>query len=445
MTEKTITEFLSKDYKDFSFYTIEQRAIPSLVDGFKSSARKIIHTSSNIWKNGTEKSLKVFQLGGKVSSETMYAHGDVSLNDAIVNMAQKFKNNLPLLEEEGQFGSLRAPEAGAPRYIGTKLNKNFKLIYKDFDLLKYKEEDGYIIEPEYFLPIIPMVLINGSQGIAVGFNSNILNRNPIDIIENCLLFLKNKKLLDIKPFTPNFGGEYIRDIENHKRWIIRGKLEIVNTTTIKITELTPSMTYQKYEDVLDKLIEKKIIYNYEDNCKDSINYTIKFTRENLIKYTIDDLYKILKIEEAETERFITLDELGKLKIFESDIEILEYFINYRLSFYQIRKDLEISNIKNEIKILSNKGRFIKLFIDGKIDLKNKSKNEIIELLNDFDKIEDSHEYLLRMPIWSLSNDNFETIKKEFSTKKLELEILEKKEPTKMYIEDLEILKKKIKI
>ncbi len=180
-TEKTITEFLSDEYKEFSLYVIENRAIPSVIDGLKPTQRKIIHISNQVWKTGSEKPLKVFQLSGKVASDCYYHHGDNSLSDAIINMAQKFKNNMPLLEEDGQFGSLRSPEPGAPRYIGTKLNKNFRLLYKDFELLDYKEEEGEEIEPNYFLPIIPTILINGSSGIAVGFSSNILNRNPLDI------------------------------------------------------------------------------------------------------------------------------------------------------------------------------------------------------------------------------------------------------------------------
>ena len=113
------------------------------------------------------------------------------------------------MEEDGQFGSLRSPEAGAPRYIGTKLSKNFKLLYKDFELIENKEEEGEIIEPKFFLPIIPTVLLNGSSGIAVGFASNILNRNPNDLIEACVLLLKEKERDVIKPFIKDFKGEFI--------------------------------------------------------------------------------------------------------------------------------------------------------------------------------------------------------------------------------------------
>ena len=194
MQQKTITQFLSQEYKEFALYSIEGRAIPSVIDGFKPTQRKVIHVASDVWKTGGEKAIKVFQLSGKVASDAFYHHGDMSLSNAIINLAQKFKNNAPLLEEDGQFGSLRSPQAGAHRYIGTKLSPYFKLIYKDFDLLKYKEEEGEEIEPHFFLPIIPTVLINGGSGIAVGFASNILNRDVKEIIEACQKLLLGKNI-----------------------------------------------------------------------------------------------------------------------------------------------------------------------------------------------------------------------------------------------------------
>ena len=167
--EKTVTEYLDQDYGNYAKYVIEHRAIPSVIDGFKPTQRKIIYIAAKVWKGNSDKPLKIFQLGGKVASDANYHHGDASLSSAIIGMAQSFKNSMPLLEEIGQFGSLRSPEAGAPRYISTKLNSNFKLLYKDFELLESRYEEGIEIEPDFFLPIIPTVLLNGSSGIAVGF------------------------------------------------------------------------------------------------------------------------------------------------------------------------------------------------------------------------------------------------------------------------------------
>ncbi len=445
-TEKTITEFLSDEYKDFSLYVIENRAIPSIIDGLKPSQRKIIHVSNNIWKTGNEKPLKVFQLSGAVANQAFYHHGDQSLSNAIINMAQKFKNNMPLLEEDGQFGSLRSPEPGAARYIGTKLDKNFRLLYKDFELINSKEEEGEKIEPNYFLPIIPTILINGSSGIAVGFSSNILNRNPIDVITACENLLKGKKITDIKPFIPFFNGEYNQDAENKKRWIIRGKINIQNTTSVKITELPPSMTFEKYESILDDLLEKKIIVSYDDNCKDTIDYTIKFTRDVLSKYDEEKLVKLLRLEEYETEIYSTLDEKGKLKIFETTQDIIKYFVVFRLNYYEKRKSFLLDKLKQEIKVLSNRGKFIKFILDGKLEIKNIPKDTIIKNIDSLsiDRIDDSYDYLLRMPLWSLTKELFEKLKGDFKIKKEEFEKLSLVDPKDMYLNDLAELKKKLK-
>jgi DNA topoisomerase-2 len=446
MFQKSITEFLSNEYKEFALYSIEGRAIPSVIDGFKPTQRKIIHIANLVWKTGSEKNLKVFQLSGKVASDAFYHHGDMSLSNAIINLAQKFKNNAPLLEEDGQFGSLRSPQAGAPRYIGTKLSANFRLIYKDFELLEYKEEEGEVIEPKYFLPIIPTVLINGGSGIAVGFASNILNRDIKEIIDVCVKYLNGKKITTVKPSLIGFTGTYTQDTENNKKWYIRGKFERVNSSTVKITELPPSMTYEKYEEILDKLVENKDIVSYEDNCKDNIDYTIKFTRVGLEILSDDKLFNLLKLVESETENFNTLDEYGKLKIFESVDDIIQYFVDFRLKYYQVRKDHQLDKMQHELKVLGNRGKFIKAILDGKIVVNNKSKDEIVSQIESIaiDMIDGSYDYLLRMPIYSLTKEMFEKLKEDFSNKKDEIEKLKLVDPKDMYLEDLSELKKKVK-
>lgn len=446
MFQKSITEFLSNEYKEFALYSIEGRAIPSVIDGFKPTQRKIIHIANLVWKTGSEKNLKVFQLSGKVASDAFYHHGDMSLSNAIINLAQKFKNNAPLLEEDGQFGSLRSPQAGAPRYIGTKLSANFRLIYKDFELLEYKEEEGEIIEPKYFLPIIPTVLINGGSGIAVGFASNILNRDIKEIIDVCVKYLNGKKITTVKPSLIGFTGTYTQDTENNKKWYIRGKFERINSSTVKITELPPSMTYEKYEEILDKLVENKDIVSYEDNCKDNIDYTIKFTRVGLEILSDDKLFNLLKLVESETENFNTLDEYGKLKIFESVDDIIQYFVDFRLKYYKVRKDHQLDKMQHELKVLGNRGKFIKAILDGKIVVNNKSKDEIVSQIESIaiEMIDGSYDYLLRMPIYSLTKEMFEKLKEDFSNKKDEIEKLKLVDPKDMYLEDLSELKKKVK-
>ena len=442
---ETITSFLDTHYKEYSLYTIEDRALPSVIDGLKPVGRKVIHISEKVWKTGNEKAMKVFQLSGKVASDAYYHHGSASLDKAIIVMAQSFKNSMPLLEEDGQFGSLRSPKPGAARYIGTKLSKNFRLLYKDFDLLKPKFEEGYEIEPDFFLPIIPTVLLNGSMGMSVGFATNILNRHPLELTEATINVLKDKEIVLLKPYVKGFNGDYIFDNERN-RWIIRGKVTKINTTTVKITELPPSMTYENYENILDELMDKKIINNYDDNCKDDINYIVKFSREDLANYDELKLISLLKLEEYETDNFTTLDEFGKIKIFENINEILNYFVNFRLTYYVKRKEFNLNKLRDELKVLANKGKFIKAILDNKLEIKNKPKNIIIEnIINlKLDQIDDSYDYLLRMPIYSLTQELFEKLKLDYTAKKEEIVVLENTEPKTMYLNDLNTLKKNLK-
>lgn len=381
-----------------------------------------------------------------INEKSMVVTHNSSLENAIITMAQSFKNNAPLLEEDGQFGSLRSPQAGAPRYIGTRLSENFRLIYKDFELLNHKEEEGESIEPHYFLPIVPTVLLNGSSGIAVGFSSNILNRDIKDIIESCKKVLSDTKIKDVKPHLNGFNGDYIQDSDNNKKWYIRGKFEIKNTTTVHISELPPSMTYEKYEEYLEKLVDNKEIVSYDDNCKDNIDYTIKFSRSVLEKLSTEDLIKLLKLEESVTEIYSTLDENGKLKIFESTPEIVEYFVNFRLDYYHKRKQFMLDKMNRDLKILSNRGRFIKAILDDKLKINNVSKVVIIQQIEsmNLEKIDESYDYLLKMPIYSLTKELFEKLKSDFIAKKEEIKQLESTDPRDMYLLDLSELRKKFK-
>lgn len=443
---KTISDYMNSDYKDFAMYVIEQRAIPSVIDGFKPVQRKIAHISNKIWKTGKEREIKVFQLTGRVSDQAYYHHGDASLNSAIINMAQKFKNNLPLLDEIGQFGTLRSPVASAPRYIETKLSDNFKAVYKDFELLTPKYDEGVEIEPSYFLPIIPTVLLNGGQGIAVGFSTNILNRNVDEVINAVMKCIDGKKVKDIAPKLNGFKGQYEQDEENHKKWYIKGCYEVLNTTTVEVTELPPNMTFEKYESHLDSLISKKEIVSYEDNSSDNVHYIIKMKREKLTKATPNKIVKLLKLEDTETEIYTTLDEHGKLKIFETSGEIVEYFTNFRLGYYQKRKDYLIDKIDRELKILSNKAKFVKAIIDGDLKVNNVPKADIIKGIEklEIDKIDDSYDYLLRMSIYNLTKEMYDKLKNDLKTKKEELKVVKSRDIKEWYKEDLKQLKKDLK-
>ena len=440
---KSVTDYLNQDYREYAVYVVEERAIPSVIDGFKPTQRKVIFVADKVWRNGGEKPLKIFQLAGKVASDAHYHHGDGSLNGAIVGMAQKFKNSMPVLEEIGQFGSLRSPEAGAPRYISTKLHKNFRLLYMDFELLTSRYEEGNEIEPSYFLPIIPTVLLNGGSGIAVGFATNILNRNPLDLIDACIKELDGKKYKEPTPWYNGFSGECVKD-PNSNSWLFRGKYEVKNTTTLDVTELPPSMTYEKFDSHLISLEETRRLTGYDNNCKANVNYVLKFRREDL--KSLQDasrLDRFLKMEEKQSENFTVLDETGNLKIFESATQIIQYFVKFRLTYYIKRKEYLINKLNQELLLLSNKAQFIKMIIDGKLQINNVPRKQIILALStaNFDEINGSYNYLLSLPIHTLTQETYEDLLGDTHSKENELEFTKKQDTTQMYRDDLQELRK----
>tara|TARA_Y100000385_G_C13042842_1_gene616067 strand:- start:622 stop:1611 length:990 start_codon:yes stop_codon:yes gene_type:complete len=327
-------------------------------------------------------------------------------------------------------------------------NSNFRNIYKDFELLETREEEGNEIEPSYFLPIIPTVLLNGSSGIAVGFATNILNRNPLDLIDTCLKSLKGKRFKEPLPWWKGFNGKVNISEEKANGYKINGSLEILNTTTVKITELPPSMTYQKFEVLLNKLQEGGHIQYYDDNCKkEEIDYTIKFQRVVLAeKIRKGYIEKMFKLEMSETENLTCLDENGKLIIFKNITELINYFVKFRLSFYSKRKEYQLNELEKQYLTLSNKARFIKDIIDNKLTVNNAPKKSIIIYLeaNKFDMVEGSYNYLLNMPIYSLTKEKYNELLKQISINRNESKTIKELEPTKMYESDLLELKKKVK-
>jgi DNA gyrase/topoisomerase IV subunit A len=446
-TKRTVTDFFDNEYLEYAKYVVSNRAIPHIIDGLKPTQRKVVYVANKIWKGGNGKPMKLFQLGGRVASEAFYHHGNTSLEGAMVTMAQKFKNSLPLLEGVGQFGSLRSPSAGAPRYISAKLHPNFRLIYKDFELLENRIEEGQEIEPEYFLPIVPTIILNGSSGIAVGFATNILNRNPKTVIKACLALLSGKRMPPLPPWVDEFNGTFQRHPDNPKTWRISGHCEVINTTTVKVTEIPPHLTYEKYEDILTRLVEKRWINSYEDNSSEKIEYILKFQRSVLKDLiTKDKLESTLKLLSQETENLTTIDENGKLKIFNKVEDIVKHFVEVRLTWYQKRKDYLIDKTEKQLALVTNKARFIKDIIDGKLKINNVSKEKILDYLeiNDFDTVHGSYDYLLSMAIQSLTKERYEKLLEEMKGCRIALKVLKATEPKEMYVTDLTNLQKAIK-
>ena len=434
---RSIEDFFDNEYCEYAKYTISSRAIPSVIDGFKPSQRKIAYAANRLWKTGNEKPMKVFQLGGQAAALSFFHHG--SLDGTIVGMTQDFKNSMPIFAGIGQFGSLRSPTAGASRYIGVKFNDNFKLLYKDFDLTTPKYEEGEEIEPKFFLPIIPTVLLNGGSGIAVGFATNILNRHPLDLIDACLALLEGGEVKLLRPWIRGFWGD-IEQVEGTvKSWSFKGRWEVKNTTTVEVTEIPPSFTYEKYESHLDSLVEKNILASYDDHSSDRVRYVLKFPRAGLADILKrDKMNDILKMRESEGENLTTLDEEGRLRIFDSAEDVVRYFVDFRLGFYVKRKERLLSDLSREIEVLDSKSRFIDAVIHGRIAVANEKKSNIIAAIEGegIPKQDENYDYLLSMPIWSLTEEKYAELQKRLNQKKRERKGVENTTPKEFYKSDL---------
>ena len=439
MHKITVTDYLDTKYLEYAKGVVEDRAIPSVVDGFKPVHRKIITAALQKAKH---KYYKIFQLTGIVASEMNYAHGDASLNGSIINMSQDFKNSLPYFDRDGQFGSLRSPEAGAPRYIGVKVNDVFSKLFRDLNIVDYKYEEGQKIEPELYYPIIPTVLLNGQKGIAVGHGSEVLNRNPLDLVNTITSLVKTGKWQEPGLYLKGFNGNIVLN-EEHS-WEYRGLYEVINTTTLKITEIPPSKSFEDYELILHKLIEKGIIKSYEDNSAEYPDFTIRLERKVLAELIEkDSIMKVFSLSERKGENLTLLDEHFKIIKFANIQQLCEYFVNYRMSIYTKRKEVLLKDWNYTLNINRNLIRFIEMYIKGDLKIAKRPIDEILAELETlkFDKIDNSYEYLIRLSLKRLTKEELLKLKTEIELVKADISDLEKKNEKDLYLSDLVELKK----
>lgn len=445
--KQTYDSFINNELIEFSMAD-NLRSIPNVMDGLKPSQRKILYT---LFKKNYKNEIKVNTLSGSVSEMTAYHHGNISIEGGIVGMAQNFigSNNLNLLEPNGQFGTRLkgGKDSSASRYIFTKLNNLTRYIFikEDDNILNYLNDDGYYIEPDFYVPIIPMILVNGSDGIGTGWKSDIPLYDINDITDYCINKLSYKsKNIELSPKYNNFKGEIIWDNDNN-RYITRGIIKRVNSTIFNITELPIGMWNDKYYEFLDKLIENKKIKDYIKNCTDTnINITININETDINS----NLYDFFNLETyLNLNNLYAFDINYNLKKFNSPYEIIDYFHDIRLNFYNKRKEDIISELEVEISILNNKIEFINNIISKKIILYNQPKINIelqLEKLN-FLKIDKSYNYLLNMPVYSLTKEKILELNDKFNKNNESLLKLKTTSEKKMWLSDLKNLKKMLKI
>ena len=461
--EISYTDFVDREMIHFSKYDCE-RNIPNLMDGLKISTRKILFAA---FKRNLIREIKVAQFAGYVSEHSCYHHGEKSLTEAIISQAQEFlgSNNIALLLPNGQFGTrLKGGEDHASeRYIFTMLNTTItKDLFQESDkhILNYQDDDGTSIEPEYYAPIIPMVLVNGSKGIGTGFSTDIMCYNPtqlIQYIENKLNGLNSFPV--IEPYYEGFKGT-IKKISPDK-YLIKGCYKLTGTDKIEITELPIGIWTEKYKIFLESLIsdgpkqrcKKKFIKSYTDMCTDVnvhfIIHLVSGTVNKLLPKTVD--YGCNALEKAfhlyttkKTSNMHLFDEKQQLKKYKTVESIIDKYYPVRLQLYKDRKEYLISALERIVKVLSNKARFIKEQCDDNLDLRRKKKDVVIQILQNmnFDILDndETYKYLRTMSIDSVEEENFARLMQEMEEKLKQLAELKSKRIEIMWLDELNILK-----
>jgi DNA topoisomerase-2 len=386
----------------------------------------------------------VAQFSGYVSEHSGYHHGEASLNGAIIGMAQNFvgSNNINLFEPNGQFGTRlnSGRDAASERYIFTQLNPITRLIYRAEDdaVLEYLDDDGQLVEPTFYAPIVPMVLVNGTKGIGTGFSTDIMCHNPLQIIDhigNMLLQKPEAEWGAIEPYYRGFKGTITAlaaSSSGSGKFLVKG-LHSVDAAKkqVRVTELPVGHWTEDFKKHLEALIETSAIKDYVDMSTDTVvDFTIMFPATSdfaaLTTATVDHgtaIEKLLKLYTTEsTSNMHLFDSQDQLKKYGSVRDIVRDYYATRLALYGKRKTHQLAAMTAELRILTNKARYIQELLDGSIDLRRKRGDELTAMLQSkgYDTMEgdEQYKYLLKLPMDSVSEENVQKLLKEKGQKEL---------------------------
>ncbi len=458
----SVNEFVHDELIHFSNED-NDRSIPNMMDGLKPSQRKVLFGS---FKRNLKGEVKVAQLAGYISEHAAYHHGEVSLEKTIKNMAQDFvsSNNMNYLVPIGQFGSrlMGGEDAAQSRYIFTKLSDITRNVFKKEDdcLVNHLYDDGDLIEPQYYYPVIPTILINGSTGIGTGFSTDIPKFNPLDICNYILSLIDNKPLPLLKPWYRGFTG--IIEPTSVGSYITRGCLEFINDSTVRVTELPIGSWTEKYVEFLNKIsvergkeTAKNFVRSYNDNSTETqVDITIKINPININKWRnkfgkdgVSELENRLKLTSTiGTSNMHMFDENCKIKKFHNIESIIEQWYNVRKNIYVKRRDYLLNQLKNDLDIIQFKVKFIEEIIKDTIHIKNVKKQDLIQSLIDknYPKMSikenvASYDYLLGMDLYKLTKEEIEDLKKKTELKEIDYNDLLSKSATMLWKEDINIL------
>jgi len=464
-----INEFINKELIQFSMADVI-RSIPSLVDGFKPGQRKILY---GCFKRNLTSEIKVAQLTGYIAEHTAYHHGEQSLSTTIVNLAQDFvgSNNISLLVPNGQFGTRLqgGKDAASARYIFTYLSKITRLIFKksDDNILEYLNDDGQMIEPNWYIPILPMVLINGAEGIGTGYSTNIPNFNPRDVVMNLKRRIRGLDLVPMHPWYKGFRGKIEKIDEG--RYKVSGIINKIDETTLEITELPIRTWTQNCKELLESYMtgtdkQPPIIKDYKEYHTDTaVHFRIFVTEANMKKLEEEGLEKKFKITNIiNLSNMHLFDPQGRIKKYAKIEDIVEEFYNLRKEMYIKRKEYLLKEFENDLLILDNKVRFIMEIINGTLVINRKKRLDLVKemIAKGYDRVypkkkaseggeeekdgkeendDDGKgfEYLLSMQFWSLTLEKVEKLKAERDAKKEELESLRAESIEDLWLSDLD--------
>ena len=452
-----IKEFIELELKHFSNYD-NIRSLPSVIDGFKPSQRKVIYAC---FKRNLREEMKVAQLGGYVGEHTAYHHGEASLLATIINLAQDFigSNNVNLLEPIGQFGSrlLGGRDHSSARYIFTQLSTIIRYIIRKEDngILTYMDDDGQKIEPKVYYPIIPLVLVNGAEGIGTGFSTFIPNYNINDIIDVVMDKLNGNKGNKLEPFYKGHTRP-LKKIDS-ETYLSKGIIKLEDNKLF-ITELPLKTWTTKYKVFLEEMIYggSELFSNYSNQSSDvKVLFILKLKDVNKVKemmnkigdYGVTELEKHLKLYDTfKTTNMHGFNADTSIKKYSSPNKIIDEYFTVRLDKYADRKKLLLSQLRTELDLDENKLRWLSMILSNQIDLRKMKHDETIEMLNKkkFTKKDNLYDYLLNIPIKDMTKDHMDKLKGKIKNLIESIKKLEKQTPSDIWKTDLEELKVQLK-
>lgn len=434
--EYPISQVASNEWLSFAMYTVESRAIPNMIDGLKPVQRFYLYSSI---LNSKRDFKKVSAVAG-IISDYGYNHGEASAAGAGQLMAATWNNNICLVEGRGSFGTRLVQEAGAPRYVYTRLSENFDKYLRDADLAPAHEDPEHE-PPAFYLPVIPLVLANGTKGIATGFATNILPRDPDSLSRACRDYVVSGNLTN-KPTVkfPEFNGDVTYDpVEG--RYVVTGKYEKTSKTVLTITEVPYGYDRESYVKVLDKLEDDNDIVSYEDLCdKQGFRFEIKLKQTGSSSWNHNKIVSKFKLSKPLSENLTVIGPDGKLREYKDEMQLIKDFCDYRLTILNKRIEARKAEAIEEVRWLDIKRQFIGAVLEDNIIFKNRKKADVTkQILNVTDALPDDVDRLLRINILSLTDEMVKELEKDIKAAQKELRYWNKETPKSQFEKDLDEL------